>query len=217
MNVLRINKTQNIKFINDEFKIVEKEDREFKFVGELIAEYIVSSINSFNDEYKNLQNDQEFMFVYDNYSHIDSFSEAKRKIELFSHKLNNDNEFNFIIYLFKLIKSIETNLYSSIKPKNGDYLTYVYNYEELVFTFKFYPDLNTKLVRLDYKGDRLVEFTEYMDFSIKTVGYVHRIFSDWNVKIDDHVYSFNTLYDVKMDTVIFSKILELKKYVVDNL
>lgn len=221
-NILKIKQTENLKFSNDEFKVVNKEDDKLKFVGEFIAEYITSSIYNFNNEHKSSRNDREFIFVYNDYSDLDSFSEAKNKIELFSYKFNNENEFNFIIYLFKLIKSIETNLDLSIKPKKDGYFSFVYKHGELVFTFKFYPDSNTKLVIFEYKGNKLVEFSEYIDFGIKIVEYVHPIFSTWDIKIEYNVSSFATLWtaylnDIKMDTVIISKISELESYIENNM
>lgn len=204
-NILKIKRTQDLEFSGDEFKVVNKKDNKLKFVGELIADYVTSSINNFNDEYRHMRDDREFIFVSEDYSHLDSFLEAKEKIEIFSYKFNNDNEFNFIRDFFKFIKHVETEIVLSTKPKKKDYFSYVYDYGELIFTFKFYPDSKTKLISLKYKGDTLVEFSEYMDFGIKIIECVHPIFSAWDTKMKGNEY-----------TDAIDWLLELEKYVVNT-
>lgn len=220
--IFRINSKQKLKFNINEFKVTNKEDDQHKFVGQLIADYVTSSIDNFKREHRDIQYGREFFFISNDFSNSDSFSEAKKKIGLFSYKFNNDNEFNFIIYFFKLIKDIEDHLVPSIKPRKDGYFTYIHSYGKLVFTFKFYPDSKMKLVTLEYKGNKLVEFTEYMDFGIKLIKYVHPIFSTWDIKIGYDAYSHSSLWTaylngIKMDTIIVSRISELEKYVVSNM
>lgn len=205
-NIIKINQTQNLKFKDNEFKAITKSNDRLKSTGELITDYVTSCINNFNNEFTHARNDREFIFVFDDYSHLDSFLEAKDKMELFSYKFNTENEFNFIVDLFKYFKHVETKLLLAIKPKNKDCFTYKYDFGELFFTFKLYPDSRAKLFRLDYKGNKLVEFTEYMDFNIKIVEHVHPIFSTYDIRMKGKEY-----------TNAIDWLLELEEYVINNM
>lgn len=226
--IFRISSGNSLNFSDNKFKITNKEDNKFKVtnkeddklipVGEHIANYVTLSIDKFNNKFKSALNEQEFVFVSNAYNHMDSFSEAKNKIELFSYNFNDNRCFDcFTIDFISLIKGMEVYL------RNLKNITsYVYDHGKLTFTSEYYSDSMTKLVRLEYKGNKLIEFSEYMKFGIKIVEYIHPIFSTWNIRIPGYAYSTSVILamideGIKMSDIIVSGISELEKYVASNI
>lgn len=220
--VFTINKTGILEFENNRFK-VNNNNNKLKSAGECIADYITLSIHSFIKKYDYLGGDRTFIFVFNDRTSSDSFLEAKHKIELFSYNFDDNGCFKrFTIDFIKLIKSIEEHLCFSQNFKKKDHLTYVYNYRGLTFTSNFNPYSNTRLVRLDYKSNKLAEFSEYMEFGIKIIEYVHPIFSNWHIEIKGYeyrlyVYLILLELGIKMDSVTIGWLSKLEKYVVSHI
>jgi hypothetical protein len=191
---------------DDGFEVKSKDNDKLKSTGALIVDYVNSSINNFNDEFPGKSDGRGFIFISDDCSPLDSFLEAKNKIELLSYKSNNENELNFVIDFLKYIKHTETELVLSMKTKKNSHFTYTYEHGDLNLIFTLYPDSWLKSFELKYKGNSLIEVSDYMLLGVKVIEHVDFIFSLWDTRMNGNEYS---------DAIEW--LYRLENYVMDNM
>lgn len=197
---------QKLELEDDGFEIKYKDNDKLKSTGALIVDYVNSSINNFNDEFPGKSNGREFIFVSNDCSPLDSFLEAKNKTELFCYISDNECQLNFIIDFLKYIKHTETELVLSMKAKKQNHFKSVYEHGDLNLIFTLYPDSWLKSFELKYKGNSLIEISDYMLLGVKVIEHVDFIFSFWDTRMNGNEYS---------DAIEW--LYRLESYVMDNM
>lgn len=180
----------NLNFSDDKFILSSKEnDKLKKSVGELIADYITSSTNNFDNEFPDQEYPGEFIFVFNDFSSSDSFLKAKNKINILVENRLDLDRLNFAIDFLKYIKHIENKLVLNMKVNAQGHFVSDYKYRGFYLEFKLYPDSWLKSFTLEYDSRELIKVSEYIEFGIKVIEHVYHNLSIFDTRMNGNEYS----------------------------